>query len=180
MGRARSAVAARVSVEAMRKAVEEAFGVQTVEQTSCDDFYDAMDFCRPHSEMLGGKQGQEAWYVWRVGEWAVLGDLSVELPRKIEALERLSGAVGELILGAMDSGFEYACFGTFEQGKTRRLLVLEDEEIVEQGLPIKAERGHFLDDFDEEVVERLWTGFGLPTFEHDPLDGPFTCFAVQL
>ena len=34
------------------------------------------------------------------------------------------------------------------------------------------------EDFDDEALERLWTARGLPTFEHDPLDGPFEVLAV--
>lgn len=180
MGRARSAVAARVSITKMRAAAEDAFGVEEVETRSCDDFYDAMDFCRPRSELLGGEIGQEAWYLWRVGDWTILGDLTMELPRNLEALARLSKAVGPLIVTGIDIGFEYASFAYLEDGTVKRRRVLEDEEILEEGLPVKAERGRHLDDFNEEEAGRLWTSYGLPTFDHDPLDGPFECVAVKL
>lgn len=180
MGRARSAVAARVSLDKMREAAEDAFGVEAVETRSCDDFYDAMDFCRPRSEQLGGEVGQEAWYLWTVGDWVVMGDLSVALTRDLDALARLSKSVGPVVAAAIDSGFEYAFFAYFEGGVLKRRRVLEDEEILEEGLPIKAERGRHLDDFNEEEAGRLWMSYGLPTFDHDPLDGPFECVAVKL
>lgn len=180
MGRARSAVAARTSLDKMRAAAEDAFGVEEVETRSCDDFYDAMDFCRPRSELLGGEVGHEAWYLWKVKDWAVMGDLSVRLPQDLDALARLSKAVGPLVVAGIDSGFEYASFVYFEDGVLRRRLVLEDEEILEEGLPVKAERGRHLDDFNEEEAGRLWMSYGLPTFDHDPLEGPFECVAVKL
>lgn len=180
MGRARSAVAARVSLDKMRAAVEDAFGVEEVETKTCDDFYDAMDFCRPRSELLGGEIGHEAWYLWKAGEWAVMGDLSMRLPQDLDALAKLSAAVGPVVAAGIDTGFEYAFFAYFEDGALKRRLLLEDEEILEEGLPVKAERGRHLDDFKEEEAERLWTSYGLPTFDHDPLDGPFECVSVKL
>lgn len=180
MGGGRSAVAAKISPEKMRVAVLEAFGGEEVARERFDDFYDVKSFCRAHSEMLGGELGQEAWYIWKVGDWAVMGDLSMELPQSMDALAALSKAVGGVVAGAIDPYQEYAFFAYFEDGQLKRRLKLEDEEILEEGLPVKAERGRHIDDFNEEEAGRLWLSYGLPTFDHDPLDGPFVCFAAKL
>jgi len=180
MGGGRSAVAAKISPEKLRAAVLEAFEVEQVGSETCEDFYDVKTYCRAHSELLGGEVGQEAWYIWKVGDWAVMGDLSRELPGKSEALLRLSKAVGAVVACAIDPYQEYAFFAYLEDGVLKRQLVLEEEEIVEEGLPVKAEQGRHIEDFTEEEAGRLWLSYTLPTFDHDPLDGPFICVAVKL
>ena len=88
--------------------------------------------------------GSEAWIHWQHGDWSVLSDLSLLIPKGLDALKTLSAQIGPLVVASIDSAFEYACFAYFDEGKIKRLLVLEDEEIVEEGLPVKAERGqHF-------------------------------------
>lgn len=129
--------------------------------------------------MLGGEVGQEAWYIWKVGEWAVMGDLSMGLAESLDALKSLSKTVGPVVGAALDPYQEYAFFAYFDGGALKRRLVLEDDELTEDGLPVKAERGHH-DEFGEEAAGRLWTSYGLPTFDHDPLDGPFECVAVKI
>ena len=179
MGRARTAIAARTTIEALQKASLSAFSVDKTNTESYDDFYDAVDFCRANSEEYEGEDGSEAWYFWQVGDWAIVGDISMKLARDQEAIEALSEAVGETIVGAIDPSFQYVLFSAVSEGETRRLLVLEDDELVEEGFPVAAERGRHLDDFDEEELERIWTSYGLPTFEHDPIDGPFVCLSVK-
>lgn len=180
MGGGRSAMAAKISPEKLRAAVLEAFGAEEIGTETFDDFYDVKTYCREHSELLGGEVGQEAWYIWKSGDWTVMGDLSMELPRHAEALARLSKATGAVVACAIDPYQEYAFFAYFEDGAVKRRLVLEDEEILEEGLPVKAERGRHIDDFNEEEAGRLWLSYGLPTFDHDPLEGPFHCFAAKL
>lgn len=180
MGGGRSAIAAKISPEKLREAVLEAFGGEQVGTETFDEFYDVKSYCRDHSEMLGGEVGQEAWYIWKSGEYAVMGDLSMELPHSADALARLSKAVGGVVACAIDPYQEYAFFAYFEDGALKRRLVLEDEEILEEGLPVKAERGRHIDDFNEEEAGRLWLSYKLPTFDHDPLEGPFHCFAAKL
>lgn len=180
MGGGRSAVAAKISPEKLREAVLEAFGAQQVGTETFDDFYDVKHYCRDHSEFLGGEVGQEAWYIWKSGDWAVMGDLSMDLPHRADALTRLSEHVGGVVAAAIDPYQEYAYFAYFEGGELKRQLVLEDEEIVEEGLPVKAERGRHIDDFNEEEAGRLWQSYNLPTFDHDPIEGPFVCFAAKL
>ena len=179
MGRARSAIAARTSISVLQKALLESFSMKEIAQESHDDFYDAVNFCRENSEDFIGEDGQEGWHFWQVGEWAIAGDISLRLCRSQEQLEAISAAVGDLVAAGLDSSFQYAFFAKLEQGETKRLLLLEDDEIVEEGFAIAAERGQFIDDFDEEEAERLWTSFGLPTFEHDPIEGPFVCVSAQ-
>ncbi len=183
MGRARSAIAARTSTAKLLEAAIETFGVTVVEEERPEfgDFYDAVAFCRPHCEELGGDEGSDAWYVWQVGEWAVLGDLATALHRDEDALEALSTKLAtEVIVASLDPYVEYACFGAYVGGRMKRRLMLdEDGEYLAEGLPVVAERGQHVDDFDEEECERLWTSYKLPTFEYDPTDGPFLCVALQ-
>lgn len=179
MGGGRSAVAAKTDPVKLRAAVLEAFGATQAADEKFDDFYDVKSFCREHSEMLGGGEGQEAWYIWQVGEWAVMGDLSMQLPDSLDALTALSKAVGGVVAAAIDPYQEYAFFAYFEDGELKRRLVLDEDELTEEGLPVKAERGRH-EEFDEDGAGRLWTSYGLPTFDHDPLDGPFFCFAAKL
>ncbi len=179
MGRARSAIAARTSIKVLQKAMLDAFSMKETAQENHDDFYDAVHFCRENSEEYNGDDGHEGWYLWQVGEWAVAGDISLRFCRSQDELDAISASVGDVVAAGIDSSFEYAFFAKFEQGETKRLLLLEDDEIIEEGFPIAAERGQFMDDFDEDEVERLWTSFGLPTFEHDPIKGPFVCLSAQ-
>jgi len=157
-----------------------AYGLQSISSTSFDDFYDAVNFCRAESEELGGTEGQDVWIHWQHGDWAVLSDLSLLIPKNLGALQALSAQIGPIVVASIDSAFEYACFAYFDEGKTKRLLVLEDEEIVEEGLPVKAERGEHFGDVDEEVVERLWTSYGLPTFDYDPAEGAYVCSCLKV
>ena len=179
MGRARSAIAVRASVDALRAAAVKAFGMKVTDDASVTDFDDAIDFCRPRSEELGADEGLEAWYFWTQGEWAIVGDLSLGLIRDDEALEKLSSEVGDIVACGIDAGFEFASFAAYSGGQLKRLLVLEDDEIIEEGFPVEAERGSFIEDFNEEEAERLWTSYGLPTFDYDPLEGPFQCVGMS-
>ena len=79
MSRARSAIAARTTVQALREALCKSFGVEDKGSELHTDFYDVGTFCRANSEELGGDEGAEAWYFWQSGEWAVAGDLTLEL-----------------------------------------------------------------------------------------------------
>ena len=45
----------------------------------------------------------------------------------------------------------------------KRLLILEDDELVEDGYPVKAERGRYMDDFGEEQALELWASYGMKT-----------------
>ena len=183
MGRARAVIAARTSIAKLLDAAVEAYGfvLSEDEQPEFEDFQDAVGYCRQHCEELGGDEGSEAWYIWQVGEWAVLGDLTTMLQRDEPALEALSTKVGtEVVVAAIDPYVEYACFGAYAEGRMKRRLALEEDgEYLAEGLPVAAERGRHLDDFDEEECERVWTSYKLPTFEHDPVDGPFRCAALK-
>jgi len=154
--------------------------VKEINRESHKEFYDVASFCRSQSEELGGQEAQDAWYAFQVGDWAVVGDLGLLLCRQSETLATVSGALGETVVAAVDSGFEFALFALYDGGESKRLLVLEDDELVEEGFPISAERGQRRIDFDEEEAERLWTSYGLPTFEHDPPDDDFIAVAVSL
>lgn len=180
MSRARSAIAARTSIAALKEAACKVFGCQTYETAEFEEFYDVAHFCRTHSEELGGDDGSDGWYCWESDGWVILGDLSLNLVREPKRLAELCAALGtDLVAAAVDIGFEFALFGYASEGVLVRRLLLEDEEIIEEGNPVKAERGRHLEDFSEEEAERLWTSYGLPTFEHDPLDGHFECVAVR-
>ena len=179
MGRARSAIAARTSVDALEASLLEAFASTKVKSETHEDFYDAMSFCRDNSEEFNGEEGHEGWYLWQVGDWAVAGDISMQFCESQPALQKLSESVGELVSAGIDTGFEFAHFSVYTNGQIKRLLTLEDDELVEDGFPVEAERGQQMNDFDEQEAERLWTSYGLPTFEHDPLDGPFLSLAVK-
>ena len=127
---------------------------------------------------MGGEVGSDAWFAWQVGPWAILGDLTLLLPKDFEALEALSQRFGELVVGAVDTGFEYAHFACYAGGRMKRRLTLDEEALEVEGLPVAAERGRHLDDFNEEEADRLWTSYGLPTFDYDPDEGTFTCQQV--
>ena len=179
MGRARCALAARAGQDVLCTAITEVFGTEILSQEDCDDFDGVLDFSFANSEELGGEEGSDAWHVWKVADWSVVGDLSLVLCKDQDRLEALSEKVGELVVTAIDTTFEYALFAYFEGGSTKRLLILEDEEIIEEGFSVAAERGRPLEDFSDEEAERLWTSYGLPTFDHDPLGGPFKAMAVR-
>jgi hypothetical protein len=180
MSRARSAIAARTSLEALKAAACKAYGYTPYETAEFEEFYDAAQFCRANSEELGGDEGTESWYVWEHEGWAVLGDLTLDLARNNDALNAISKALdAELIVGGIDLNYGFAVFGAFTNGEATRFLKLEDDDIEDEGVLLKAERGRPLVDFNEEEAGRLWNSFGLPTFDHDPLDGRFVCTAVK-
>ncbi len=182
MGRTRSAIAARTSVEKLLEATLEAYGftVSAEERPEFDDFYDAIAFCRDHCEELGGDEGSDGWYAWKTGEWALVGDLGTRFQLDEDALEALSAALGtEVLVAAINEYVEYACFGAYDKGRMKRRLALEEDgEYLTEGLPVAAERGRHLDDFNLEECERIWVSYKLPTFEYDPVEGPFRCVAV--
>lgn len=180
MSRARSAVAVRTTVDKLREAAVEAFNVEVeTEVKKFDDFYDAVEFCRPRTELLGGEARSDAWYFWKHGDWAVMGDLGVDLQNNDKELCRLSEKLGNVVVAALDVMYEYAYFASYEDGELRRRLLLEEGAFGEEGLPVKPERGRRLLDFNEQECERIWTAFKLPTFEHDPLNGPFYAIGVK-
>lgn len=180
MSRARAALAARTTVESLLAAATKAFGRKLgSEAETFADFFDAVGFCRPITEELGGDAGSDGWYLWQHGGWAVLGDLGVLLQTERDALGKLSAILGtEVIVAAMDAYAEYAHFAVYADGAMRRRLQLEDDEIIVEGIPVPAERGRHLDDFTLEEAERLWTSYKLPTFEFDPEEGTFHCHQV--
>ena len=180
MSRARSALAVRATKEQLIDAALKAFDYSKVKEDVCNQFDAVLDFCRDNSEELGGAEACDAWYVWTEGDWAILGDLSLQLNREEEALERLSEQLGDVVVTSIDSGFEFAFFSFLSDGEMKRLLILEDDELVEDGYPIKAERGRYMDDFGEEEANALWTSHGLSTFEFDPSDQDFTLIAVKV
>ena len=180
MSRARSAVAVRTTLEKFREASINCFAVTPLEQGNCDDFDDVIDFCRPHTELLGGEPGQDAWYFFKKKDWIILGDLGLTLWSQTEALEKLSAELGEVVVAALDDGFAFAHFSVYKDGRVRRRLMLEDDEVTMEGLPVPAERGRHRTDFDLEDAEQLWTSYGLPTFEYDPEEGPFSCISLTL
>ncbi len=91
----------------------------------------------------------------------------------------LSASMGEVTAALLDASFGDLLFAVFDGGKLKRLLAIEEDELYEEGSPVVEERGYFNEEFDEEALERLWTGRGLPTFEYDPLDGPFEVIVID-
>lgn len=181
MSRARAALAARTTVETLLEGAIKAFGKKLgSESDTFDDFFDAVGFCRPLTEELGGDAGSDGWYVWQHGEWAILGDLGVLLQRDQDGLAALSTELGTaVVVAAMDPFDEYAHFAVYDAGTVSRRLTLEDEVIRVEGIPVAAERGRHLDDFTQEEAERLWQSYKLPTFEFDPQEGTFKCQQVM-
>lgn len=175
MSRARAALAARTTVETLLDAALKAYNkVLGSETDTFDDFFDAVGFCRPITEELGGDAGSDGWYLWQHGDWAILGDLTVSLQQDHEALSALSTALGApVVVAGIDPYDEYAHFALYEDGKMSRRLTLEDDVVEVEGTPVQAERGRHLDDFTPEEAERLWTSYTLPTFELDPEEGTF-------
>ena len=180
MSRARSALAVRTTKKALIEAALKAFGCEQIKSESQSSYDGVLDFCRDHSEDLGGAEGSEAWYIWSEGEWSILGDLTLQLCRNESALKALSDALGEVVVVGIDSGFEFALFSLVGDGDVKRLLMLEDDEIVDDGYPIKAERGQYMDDFGEEEANTLWMSYGLSTLELDPAGTDFTAVAVHV
>lgn len=180
MSRARAALAARTTVESLLDAATKAFNKDLgSESDTFQEFFDAVGFCRPLTEELGGDAGSDGWYLWQHGEWAILGDLGVLLQTEADALAKLSALLDtEVVVAAMDTYAEFAHFAVYTSGKMSRRLQLEDDEIVVEGIPVNAERGRHLDDFTLEEAERLWTSYTLPTFEFDPEDGKYSCHQV--
>lgn len=182
MSRARCNIAARTRIEDLRQAALAAFdGVEaTGEEAECADFDAVLDFCQPRCEDVGGEAESDAWYLWKVENWAVVGDLNITLQRDMAGLTKLSTSIpGEMIVTAIDNAFDYAFFAVLDSGKLKRMLILDEGEYEAHGQPVKAERGKPLEDFTIEEAERLWTSYGLPTFEWDPLGGPFFCQGLK-
>jgi len=182
MSRARCNIAARTPVEDLRQAALKAFGAveATDEVVECADFDAVLDFCQPRCEEVGGEPDSDAWYLWKVEDWAVMGDLGLNLQRGIDELTKLSELLaGEVVVAAVDNAFDYAFFAVLKGGKLKRMLILDEGEYELHGLPVTAERGRPVEDFSIEEAERLWTSYGLPTFEWDPLGGPFTCQGLK-
>ena len=178
MAKPRSAIAVRGTTKTLIEAALKAFSVKIKAQESAEDFDAVIDFTQVHSEELGGNEGEDGWHVWQAGDYAILGDLSLECAKDQDALKALSQSVGEVTTAMLDSSFGDLLFAVYEDGRLKRLLAIEDDELYEEGSPVVEERGHFDEDFDDEALERLWTARGLPTFEHDPLGGPFDVLAV--
>ena len=179
MAKPRSAIAVRGRVDALVSAALSAFGVTEVSRESCNDFDGVIDFTQVHCEELGGEEAQDTWHCWQVGEFAVLGDLSLSAARDFDALSKLSVQQGEVTAALLDSYYGELDFSVYVDGTLKRRLAVEEDELIEEGVPVVEERGHFDEEFDDEALERLWTARGLPTFEHDPLDGPFTCVVIS-
>ncbi len=180
MSRARSALAARTSVENLKAAACKAYGCEPYEAARFEEFFDVAQFCREHSEELGGTLGSDGWCVWQVGDWAVLSDLSLLLVRNTDAIAAMSADLGTEVVGAaVDLGFAFAAYLRAKGGKITRRLMLEDELITDEGVPCVAERGLHLEDFTEVEAEQYWRHDKLPTFDHDPLDDVFECVAVK-
>lgn len=178
MGKPRSAIAVRGTKNTLIDAALKAFGVNSKTRETADDFDSVIDFTQLHSEDLGGNEGHDAWHVWQEGDFAILGDLSLVVARDQAALAALSAEVGEVTAALFDSSFGDLLFSVYEDGVLKRLLAVEDDELYEMGSPVVEERGHFDEEFDDEALERLWTARGLPTFEYDPLGGPFEVIAI--
>ena len=178
MAKPRSAIAVRGRVEALLSAALSAFGVTEVSRESCDNFDDVIDFTQVHREELGGEEARDTWHCWQVGDFAVIGDLSLSVARDFGALRKLSDQEEEVTAALFDSAYGELDFSVYAEGSLQRRLAIEEDELIEEGVPVVEERGHFDEEFDDEALERLWTSRGLPTFEHDPLDGPFTCIVI--
>lgn len=179
MGKPRSAIAVRGSTEALMAAALKAFSKTAHERAHVTNFDDVIDFTMAHCEELGGPEGEDTWHLWQEGEFAVLGDLSLLTPKSQNALKALSATLTEVTVGMLDSSFGDILFAVYEKGDLRRLLSIDDDELHESGTPVLEERGHFDEEFDDEMLERLWTARKLPTFEHDPLTGPFELVVVK-
>lgn len=180
MSRARSNIAARTTIPKLREAALAAFSrtreSAKAELATVPDFDGVLDFCNANTEDLGGETGCDAWYFHQVGPWAVMGDLGVLLQKDERQLSDLGAALGvEIIVCAIDTAFEYAFFAAYDGSKLKRRLILEDEEFTREGLPVQGERGRPTVDFDEDEAILLWTSYKLPTFEEDPVEGPFFC-----
>ena len=180
MSRARSALAVRATKDDLIAAALTAFGFEKEKSETMTDYDQVIDFCRENSEELGGAGGLEAWYVWSEGDWTILGDLSLQLCRNEDALIALSEKIGEIVVTGIDSGFEYAFFSHLDEGEMKRLLILEDDELVEDGYPVKAERGRYMDDFGEEQALELWSSYGMKTLEFDPTADTYTVIAAKI
>ena len=178
MGKPRSAIAVRGTTKALIDAALKAFSSTETARDTADSFDDVIDYTREHCEELGGASGEDTWHCWQQGEFAILGDLSLDNPQDRDALSELSEQLGELTVGMLDSSFGDIVFGVYVDGKLKRWLEVEEGEVYEEGSPIIEERGHFDEGFDDEALERLWTARGLPTFEHDPLGGPFELVVI--
>ena len=179
MGKPRSAIAVRGSTKALLDEALKAFSKTLSERRDAKDFDEVIDFTREHCEELGGPEGEDCWHLWQHGEFAILGDLSLLSPKDQEALKSLSQHTDELSVGMLDASFGDILFAVYRDGDLKRLLSMEDGELYESGSPVLEERGHFDEEFDDEMLERLWTARKLPTFEHDPLTGPFELVVVK-
>jgi len=183
MSHARCNLAARTTPEQLKAAALAAFPhvratAEPPHQT--ESFDGVLDFCQPRTEDLGGAVGGDAWYIWKVGPWAVLGDLGLALNKYPDALAKLSAALGaEVVVCAIDSALDYAFFGAYAGGAMKRHLLHESGEYEARGLPVQAEKGRPLVDFSEEEADRIWTSYGLPTFEYAPEEGQFECVALE-
>ncbi len=183
MSHARCNIAARTSQAKLKEAalaVYTEIALADEAASTFKNFDDALDFLQPRTEEIGGEPGTDAWYLHAVGNWAVLGDLGLLLHRDTDTLKALSAKLGvEVVVCAIDSAMQRVFFGLYAGGQMKRQLTLEDGEYEAQGLPVQAERGRPLVDFSEEEAERIWTTYGLPTFEYDPEQGPFECVPLK-
>lgn len=179
MAKPRSAIAVRGTTKTLIEEALKAFNVKLKSQEAFSDFDEVIDFTQQHSEELGGAEGEDTWHAWQVGDFAVIGDLSLACAKDQDALMTLSASMGEVTAALLDASFGDLLFAVFDGGKLKRLLAIEEDELYEEGSPVVEERGYFNEEFDEEALERLWTGRGLPTFEYDPLDGPFEVIVID-
>lgn len=183
MSHARCNIAARTPMTKLKEALLATYTeVQTTGEAAqtFDDFDAVLDFCQPRTEEIGGPPGSDAWYLQSIGAWSLVGDLGLLLHRKPDTLKALSQKLGvEVVVCAIDSAWGYAFFALYAGGQMKRQLTLEEGEYEALGLPVQAERGRPLVDFSEEEAERIWTSYGLPTFEYNPEQGPFECLALK-
>lgn len=182
MSHARCSIAARTPLSKLKEAALAAFPeVEATGETATalTSFDEVLDFCQPRTEEIGGPPGSDAWYFHAIGPWAVMGDLGLLLHRNPDALKALSKTLGEIVVCAIDSALGHAFFAMYQGGQMKRQLTLDDGEYEALGLPVQAERGRPLVDFSEEEADRIWTSYGLPTFEYHPEEGPFECLALR-
>ena len=118
MSHARCNLAARTTPEQLKAAALATFPhvratAEPPHQT--ESFDGVLDFCQPRTEDLGGAAGGDAWYIWKVGPYAVLGDLGLALNKYPDALAKLSAAVGAEVVVCVVGLFNLALLARHEE-----------------------------------------------------------------
>jgi hypothetical protein len=171
-------VAARCSVNELREAFSIAWPAFEV-ASSADALPDASSLWawkESHEQFVSASEwtkenpGSYVVMFWQDGPWAAMMDPSYVLATDKEALQRLSGRLGEVLSFVVESAGGCADFMAFGNGRLRRSISNSDGDIAIEGQALPEESGIDVSSFYMDETEALWRAFGFSDLDRVPTD----------